>query len=214
MDRCSSRRSRRGSVARLVTLVSLLVLPAAVMTAQEPESAPTPLALCIGCHAPGEAPAAPTFPSLSGQQAEYLAKQLRDYKSGRRVSAIMSPPLATVNRRDIVALAAFFSGQPPMSAHAPADAALVERGRNIYRDGIPASGVANCAGCHGADGAGSGLFPRLAGLAAAYIEQQLSDFKSATRTNDRARVMRVVSSRLTDDDIKAVAEYIAGLGQQ
>lgn len=208
-------RPRRRAIVCIATTASVALVSVGLSTtraeAQEPAAVSTPLALCVGCHAPGEAPAAPIFPSLSGQHAEYLIKQLKDYKTGRRLSPIMVPPLSTVQGRDIVALAEFFSRQPPVAAHASENGALAERGRDIYHNGVPSAGVANCAGCHAADGAGSGRFPRLAGLAPAYVEQQLADFKAGTRDNDPARVMRVVAGRLSDDDIKAVAEYIVGL---
>jgi cytochrome c553 len=198
--------------AGALTLASFLLVPRA--EAQESTQTNAPLELCVGCHAPGEAPAAPIFPSLSGQHAEYLVKQLRDYKRGRRLSPIMVPPLATVAERDIVALADFFASQKPVSGGGPSDPALAERGRAIYHDGLPDAGVANCAGCHEANGAGSGRYPRLAGFAAPYVEQQLGDFRTGARHNDRARVMRVVTSGMTDDDIRAVAEYIATLSGQ
>lgn len=185
-------------------------LAASAASAQEPEA--QYIALCVACHhAEGENPAAPTFPSLSGQHPEYLIKQLKDYKAGRRLSPIMVPPLSTVTKRDIAVLADYFSRQPTPSGRPGTDTALVERGRTIYNDGNPATGVANCAGCHEANGSGSAKYPRVAGQAPAYIEQQLGDFRTGTRTNDRARVMRVVSSRMTDDDMKAVAAYIATL---
>jgi cytochrome c553 len=210
MRNCISTRSgivRSPVAAALTVAASLWAVSGAA--AQEPEA--QYIALCVACHAPGENPAAPTFPSLSGQHPEYLVKQLKDYKAGRRLSAIMVPPLSTVTKRDIAVLADYFSRQPVPAGRPAADAALVERGRTIYQSGNPAAGVANCAGCHEANGAGSAKYPRVAGQAAAYIEQQLGDFRAGTRTNDRARVMRVVSSRMTDDDMKAVAAYISTL---
>jgi cytochrome c553 len=208
-DRISiGRGNARGWVAGALILIGP-VLVASSTSAQEPEA--QYLALCVACHARGENPAAPTFPTLSGQHPEYLIKQLKDYKAGRRLSPIMVPPLSTVTKRDIAVLADYFSRQPISPGRPGIDAALVERGRTIYQGGNPATGVANCAGCHEATGSGSAKYPRIAGQASAYIEQQLGDFRTGTRTNDRARVMRVISSRMTDDDMKAVAEYIATL---
>jgi cytochrome c553 len=109
------------------------------------------------------------------------------------------------------ALAVHFSHQTPPSAREPGDAARAERGKAIFIEGVPDAHVANCAGCHEANGAGHATFPRIAGQSSAYIEQQLLDFRAGHRTNDRARVMRVVAAGLTDEDIKAVSEYVATL---
>jgi cytochrome c553 len=136
---------------------------------------------------------------------------MRDFKSGRRATLIMTGPLAPVPASALAALATYFSRQAAPAARAPIDAALAERGEAIYTGGIPAAHVANCAGCHEASGAGRAKFPRLAGQSATYVEQQLTDFRTGHRANDRARVMRVVAAGLTDEDIKAVAEYVATL---
>lgn len=197
-------------VAVILTLIASMCAASGASAQEEGQY----IALCVACHAPGENPAAPTFPTLSGQHPEYLIKQLKDYKAGRRLSPIMVPPLSTVTKRDIAVLADYFSRQPTHSGRPGTDAALVERGRTIYHEGNRATGVASCAGCHEANGGGSAKYPRVAGQVPGYIEQQLGDFRAGTRTNDRARVMRVVSGRMTDDEIKAVAEYVATLSQQ
>ena len=88
---------------------------------------------------------------------------------------------------------------------------LAARGKVLYEEGNRVTGVPGCIGCHLPDGVGSQRYPRLAGQRQAYIVQQLTAFKSGTRSNDRARVMRLVAGRLTDEEIRAVAEYVAGL---
>ena len=85
------------------------------------------------------------------------------------------------------------------------------RGKALYEEGNRATGVPACVGCHQANGAGHEKYPRLAGQRQAYTVQQLTEFKSGARSNDRAHVMRAVAARLTDNEIKAVAEYLAGL---
>jgi cytochrome c553 len=167
---------------------------------------------CLPCHgggAPG-AQAAPTFPKLDGQHAAYLEKQLREYKSGKRKSDIMAPLIAALKKQQIPGMAAHFAGQAPARG-AVQNPELAARGKVLYEEGNRASGVPGCIGCHQANGAGSQSYPRLAGQLQTYTVQQLVDFKSAKRTNDRARVMRLVAGRLTDDEMRAVAEYVAGL---
>jgi cytochrome c553 len=193
-----------------VGILTLVLAAGVVSTAAAQDETPF-VQLCGACHPSGRPAPSPAFPSLSGQHADYLLKQLRDYKSGRRATAIMTGPLASVPASALAALATHFSRQTPAPAHEPSDAALAERGEAIYTGGIPAAHVANCAGCHEANGAGHAKFPRLAGLSSAYVEQQLIDFRAGHRANDRARVMRVVAAGLTDEDIKAVAEYVATL---
>jgi cytochrome c553 len=203
---------RGGGIVRTRAVgILTIVLAAGVVSTAAAQEEPSFVQLCGACHPAGRPAPSPAFPSLSGQHAEYLLKQLRDYKSGRRATAIMTGPLASVPASALAALATYFGRQSPPVARAPIDAALAERGEAIYTGGIPAAHVANCAGCHEANGAGHAKFPRLAGLSADYVEQQLADFRAGRRANDRARVMRVVTAGLTDEDIKAVAEYIATL---
>jgi cytochrome c553 len=203
---------RGGGIVRIpaVGIMTLVLIAGAVSIAAAQDDAPF-VQLCGACHPSAQPAPSPTFPSLSGQHAEYLLKQLRDYKAGRRTSAIMMGPLAAVPRSAMPALAVHFSHQTPPSAREPGDAARAERGKAIFIEGVPDAHVANCAGCHEANGAGHATFPRIAGQSSAYIEQQLLDFRAGHRTNDRARVMRVVAAGLTDEDIKAVSEYVATL---
>ena len=167
---------------------------------------------CAPCHAAGAAgpQAAPTFPKLDGQHAAYLEKQLREYKSGKRKSAIMAPIFAALRKEQIPGMAAHFASQAPARG-AVENQALAARGKALYEEGNRASGVPGCIGCHMPDGAGAERYPRLAGQRQGYTVQQLMEFKSGTRTNDRAHVMRALAGRLTDEEMRAVAEYLAGL---
>ena len=166
---------------------------------------------CVPCHGGGAAAqTAPTFPKLDGQHADYLEKQLREYKSGKRQSAIMAPVIGALKKGDIPRMAAHFAGQAPARS-AVQNPELAARGKALYEEGNRASGVPGCIGCHQANGTGSQRYPRLAGQVQTYTVQQLADFKSGTRSNDRARVMRLIAMRLTDAEMRAVAEYVAGL---
>jgi cytochrome c553 len=167
---------------------------------------------CLPCHAGGAAgpQAAPTFPTLDGQHAVYLEKQLREYMSGKRKSDIMAPIFAALKKQQIPGMAAHFASQTPARG-AVENPELAARGKVLYEEGNRATGVPGCIGCHLPSGVGSQRYPRLAGQRQAYTVQQLMDFKSSARSNDRARVMRLVAGRLTEEEIRAVAEYLAGL---
>ena len=121
----------------------------------------------------------------------------------------MSPYAAALSDTDIRNVAAYFATQ----AYKPASAkgkATVEHGQKIWRAGIAEHGVPACAACHGPSGAGIPIqYPRLAGQWGEYNEAELTAFKTGTRKNNAA--MMTIASRLSDDDIKAVADYAAGL---
>ena len=167
--------------------------------------------VCLPCHGGGTAGTTdPTFPTLDGQHAAYLEKQLREYKSGKRKSAVMAPVIGALKKQQIPAMAAHFAKQTPARG-AGSSPELAARGKALYEEGNRATGVPACVGCHLPGAVGYQRYPRLAGQRQAYTVQQLTEFKSGARRNDRAHVMRAVAGRLTDDDIKAVAEYLAGL---
>jgi cytochrome c553 len=122
----------------------------------------------------------------------------------------MAPLIAALKKSQISAIAAHFASQAP-ARNAAGDPALAARGKVVYEEGNRTTGVPACVGCHLPDGAGHQRYPRLAGQRQAYIVQQLAEFKSGVRSNDRAHVMRAVAGRLTDEESRAVAEYLAGL---
>jgi cytochrome c553 len=164
---------------------------------------------CFVCHGADGESSSPLFPRLAGQHAAYLARQLADYKSGRRKSSAMQPMVDDLTPADFAALGAYFAAKPAL-AHAVQDAELAAVGRLVFQRGNPLSGVVACAGCHGADGHGTEALPRLAGQHAQYTENQLKQFNKRERTNDNA-VMHVVASKLTELEMRAVAAYISGL---
>ncbi|OGA40996.1 MAG: cytochrome C [Betaproteobacteria bacterium RIFCSPLOWO2_12_FULL_62_13] len=172
--------------------------------------------VCAACHgADGNSPA-PANPSLAGQHAEYIFKQLTNFKAQgdkavERSNAVMVGMVSSLSVQDMSNLAVYFAGQKP-TLRAARDPELARLGQAIYRGGIMAKGVAACASCHLPDGAGvPAQFPRLAGQYAEYTEAQLKAFRAGERTNDPNRMMRAVSAKLSDREIKALAEYIAGL---
>jgi cytochrome c553 len=167
--------------------------------------------VCGACHGTDGNSTSPAYPSLAGQSPEYLAKQLREFKSGARKNAIMAPNAATLSNEDMLNLAAYYSAQQPKPRLAK-DAALVAEGKKIYKGGNAGSGVPACASCHGPAGAGIPVqFPRLAAQHAKYVESQLKHFRSGDRANDGGKMMQVIARKMTDHEMKAVAEYISGL---
>ena len=172
--------------------------------------------VCASCHAgDGNSPAAAN-PKIAGQGAEYLHKQLRDFKAvdGKkplRESPIMNGMVANLSEADMKALAAYYSGQALKPA-AAADKDLAALGQKLWRGGDTANGVPACAGCHGPAGAGvPAQYPRLAGQYSEYLAGQLTAFREGRRANDPNSMMRGVAARMTDRQIRAVAEYAAGL---
>lgn len=166
---------------------------------------------CSACHGSDGNSANPEWPKIAGQHAEYIHKQLMDYKSGRRENALMAGQVANLDEQDMRDLAAFYARQ--QTEPGTADEAVAERGERIYRGGIPASGVAACTACHGPTGQGNpaAMFPVVAGQHARYNSDQLRYFRSEQRANDNGRMMRNLAARMSDADIRAVTEYMAGL---
>jgi cytochrome c553 len=172
--------------------------------------------VCAACHAADGNSIAPANPKIAGQFPDYLRKQLMDFKPAAgqkpaRESPIMSPMVANLSEADMKALATYFSGQKLKPA-AAADKDLAATGQKIWRGGNAATGVPACSGCHGPAGAGiPAQFPRLSGQYAEYIAAQLKAFKEGARANDANGVMRAVAARMGEREMKAVAEYAAGL---
>jgi len=164
---------------------------------------------CFMCHGMDGESSSPLFPRLSAQHAAYVARQLADYKSGKRDNAVMRPMVEDLNTADFQALGAWFASKPG-HAHKVEDTELAQVGRFVYNRGNPFSGVAACASCHGPRGHGTESLPRLAGQHAQYTENQLKAFGKRARTNDNA-VMHVIASRLTELEMKAVAAYVSSL---
>ena len=205
-------RSSRG-LAPVIAGAALAILATAIAgpaTASDLERAEEIVqGKCFICHGIDGESSSPVFPRLAGQNAEYVARQLGDYQSGRRKSTTMAPMVDGLTAADFKALGAWFESRKP-HAHPVEDRELAVAGRSVYERGNPASGVVACGGCHGPRGEGTRTLPRLAGQHAKYTEKQLRAFGSRERTNDNA-VMHAIASRLTEAEVKAVASYLSGL---
>ncbi len=214
----------RPRAARAVAALAATVL-LAVCGAVQAQGAPKKVDLakgqqiasqaCAACHGADGNATGPANPKLAGQHAEYLYKQLVNFvpkpgaKQAERVNAIMMGFASTLSDDDKRNVAAYYASQTKKPSSAK-DKALVELGQQIYRGGIPGKQVPSCAGCHGPAGAGMpAQYPRLAGQWAEYTESQLVQFRGGQRMNSAQ--MTAISARLSDREIKAVSDYVAGL---
>lgn len=170
------------------------------------------VAMCSACHGADGNSMLPNFPNLAGQGDRYLLKQMTEIKNGTRNVPEMTGMLTAMTEQDLADIAAHYSSQK--SAEGAADAELAKRGEQIYRGGNLKTGLPACTGCHSPTGQGNApaAYPHLAGQHADYTVKQLTDFREGARTNDGdGMIMQTVASRLSNKDIKAVAQYIQGL---
>lgn len=149
------------------------------------------------------------YPKLAGQHPEYLVKQLQEFKSGKRANPVMSGFAATLTDDDMKNIAYWVTAKTPKPGFAK-DKALVSLGERIYRGGIADRQVPACAACHSPNGAGMpAQYPRLSGQHADYVVTQITAFRDGVRKNSVQ--MTQVAAKMNDREIKAVADYIAGL---
>jgi len=172
--------------------------------------------LCGACHSADGNSQVSANPKLAGQIPEYLYKQLHDFKGWdgskpARENPVMSAMVAGLEDADMKALAQYFASQT-LQPEAATSAETIARGQSIWRGGIAEKGVPACAACHGPAGAGlPAQFPRLSGQFADYTAAQLKGFRDGVRENDPNQMMRMIALKMTDAEIKAVADYAAGL---
>jgi cytochrome c553 len=197
------------SLSRISLCVCLLGASPLAAAAGNPVEGKELAAGCGGCHGQDGNSSAPIFPKLAHQHAGYISKQLHDFKSQKRPEPTMSALAESLSDDEIEDLAAYYEKQD-IHIEAGEKNPLGER---IYRTGIVETGVPACSGCHGPGGNGNpkALFPQVNGQYSDYIMKTLKDFKAGARGNDLNGMMRTVASRLNEDQIKAVAEYIENL---
>jgi cytochrome c553 len=166
--------------------------------------------VCMGCHGVGGNSTNPVWPKLAGQNAGYIAKQLADFKSGKRTEPMMLGMVANLSKADMENLGAYYANETLTTVGAT-DKALALEGQNIYRGGVTKTGVGACMGCHGPAGKGiAPNYPSVTGQHSAYTEKQLLAFKKGSRANDN-KVMQDIAFRMSEREIKAVAAYMQGL---
>lgn len=180
-------------------------------------------ATCTACHGANGNSMVPNFPKLAGQGEKYLFKQLEDFKSNQRQDGLMAGIVAALSVEDMADLSAHFSKQT-IAQGVASKTANIALGEKLYRGGDKSRGIAACMACHGPQGAGipSAGFPALASQHVAYTTKQLKDFrqvsintqtdaKAPARTNDDYKMMIAFTKSLTNAEIDALAQYIAGL---
>lgn len=167
------------------------------------------VAACGGCHGEDGNGAAPIFPKLARQHAPYIIKQLQDFKSQKRLEPTMNAMAEELSEQDMQDMAAYYTAQK-LTFEPSEPSALGER---LYRAGNPKTGVPACTGCHNPDGSGNPQagFPLLHGQYSVYIEKTLEDFKAGARGNDMNAMMRSFAAKLSQEEISALAKYIATL---
>ena len=193
----------------LLTLCCLLAAPVLADEAALARAGKIVAGSCFLCHGMQGESTSELFSRLAAQNAEYVANQLANFKSGERRSTTMQPMVAKLTPEDMSALGLYFSRQKS-EPQPTADARLAAQGMMIYKQGGAATEVAACTGCHGERGHGSEQLPRLAGQVASYLAAQIRNFGARERTNDNA-MMHSIAAKMTEPEIRAVAEYLSGL---
>ena len=203
-------------VSRLSCSLALLLAAASPRAAETAASAPDPTkgaaissAVCGACHTNDGSRGVAANPILQGQHPDYLVKQLAEFKAGKRDNPIMRAMAAPLSEADMKNVAAFYASKQAKPGFAK-NKDLVALGEKVYRGGIADRSVPACSGCHGPSGAGiPAQYPRLAGQHADYVEAQLAAFRGGARHNNP--VMTAIAAKLNDREIKALADYVAGL---
>jgi cytochrome c553 len=192
-------------------ILALSGLMSFTVNAADIEAGKTKSAVCAACHGADGNSSNAAWPSLAGQHASYIYKQLKDFKEGRRNNASMTGMVALLNDEDMKNVAAYYESQQPRAVAFDAD--MIEVGESIYRGGITETHVAPCMGCHSPSGKGNGPagWPSLKGQYPEYLVTQLQNFKQGLRANDSGKMMRNVVTRMSDMEMKSVAAYIAGI---
>ena len=212
---------KRINCLRIVSLIFVVSFyMGGVHAAGDAEAGKQKAAPCVACHGVAGVSANPAWPKLAGQGEKYLVDQLNLFKEKIRVNTLMNPQAENLSTQDIEDLAAYYSSQSVSSGSADPDKEfqgekLYVIGERIYRGGNTETGVPACMSCHAPDGVGNGpaKFPQLAGQHAVYTAAQLRSYRSGARyqPDDNLNMMKDIATYLSDTEIDAVAEYIAGL---
>ncbi len=192
----------------ILGLCAAWLSPSAMAQADEARAKKIVGGVCFVCHGAEGESSSEVFPRLAGQHWEYTAKQLENFKSGKRKSTAMADMVAKLTPDEMIALGKFFE-KKSVEAEPAKDAGLAAVGQYIFHNGNKYSGLAACASCHGAQAKGTTSLPRLAGQYAGYTETQLKQFNQRERTNDNA-VMHAIASKMSPLEMAAVAEYLSG----
>ncbi len=198
------------------SLVVLVTMGAAQAADGDPKAGKEKSAACQGCHGEEGISIAPNFPNLAGQFQKYIERQVRDYQDVKRVDPMMSGMAAGVTElQDLKDIAAYFASKKRMKGTPSGKKELVAKGKVIFFEGNPDTGVYACSNCHGENGYGldsqNTVFPVISGQTKDYLLKQMSDFRSGDRHNDPAGMMGSVAKKMTPAEIDAVTEFVAGM---
>ena len=193
---------------KLISLFILYTISHGLLAQGNIEAGKEKAKACAACHGLDGNSINPAWPKLSGQHENYLILQINNFQKGVRVNAQMAPMVENLTDQDKADLAAYFSAQTPMPAKAHPD--LIQLGARVYRAGNPDTGVPACMACHGPRGAGNpaAQYPSLSGQHAQYVENQLNAFRTGDRENS---VMHTIAGKMTNEEIKAVSDFVQGL---
>jgi len=203
-------------VSSFLCSLALSVAGLSAHAAENAASAPDPAkgaaistSVCAACHTNDGSRGSAANPIIQGQHPDYLVKQLTEFKAGKRDNPVMKAMASPLSEADMKNVAAFYAGKQPKPGFAK-NKDLVTLGEKIYRGGIGDRSVPACSGCHGPSGGGiPAQYPRLAGQHADYVEAQLVAFRGGMRRNNPA--MTAIAAKLNDREVKALADYVAGL---
>lgn len=200
-------------IARTLLAGACLAAAASFAADGDAEAGRALVATCAACHGADGNSALPINPSLAGQNARYLLRQMQLIRDGARAAPLMAGQLDGKTDAQLADIAAYYEAQTPDIGQAPPEASGL--GQQIYRGGILDKQVAACTACHAPDGSGNALagFPRVAGQSVDYVVEQLTAYREGERTTDEeyGAMMRQTAARLTDREIRAVADYLLGL---
>ena len=188
------------TILALATLVALLPT---IASAQDAAAGKEKAAVCGACHNPDGNATVAQNPILAGQTARYIYLQLRDFKEGRRKDPLMSPMAANLSKKDMLDLGAYFSAQKQSSQNSKGDPSLIAHGKEV-------ADAAICTMCHLGGFSGQNEIPKTGGQHYEYVLKQLQDFKAKRRTNDAGNMTAVLRT-IPDEDLKALAAYVASL---